>query len=84
MKKEKTEDGSNDENIFDIRAGVAISIFIKYADIYHKEILLRNIYINYNVAVSTERGQIAIDFTKEELLEKLNEFASLEEQTARD
>ncbi|UPA14311.1 type ISP restriction/modification enzyme [Borrelia turicatae] len=31
-KKEKTDDGSNDENIFDIQTGVAISIFIKYKD----------------------------------------------------
>ncbi|WP_246990221.1 hypothetical protein [Borrelia parkeri] len=31
-KKEKTDDGSNDENIFDIQTGVAISIFIKNKD----------------------------------------------------
>ncbi|NIN87629.1 MAG: hypothetical protein GTO45_22985, partial [Candidatus Aminicenantes bacterium] len=29
MKKETTPDGSKDENIFDIRQGVAISLFVK-------------------------------------------------------
>jgi hypothetical protein len=44
LKKEKCPDGSKDENVFDIRQGVAISFFIKYNNdkkdckIYHSEI----------------------------------------------
>jgi len=44
LKKEKSPDGSKDENVFDIQQGVAISIFIKKKDenkeckVYHSEI----------------------------------------------
>lgn len=44
LKKEKCPDGSKDENVFDIRQGVAIALFIKRKDrgkerkIYHSEI----------------------------------------------
>ncbi len=44
LKKEKCPDGSKDENVFDIRQGVAIALFIKKKDrekgckIYHSEI----------------------------------------------
>jgi len=43
LKKEKCPDGSKDENVFDIRQGVAIAIFIKKKDkkectVYHSEI----------------------------------------------
>lgn len=43
LKKEKAPDGSKDENVFDIKQGVAISFFIKYKQkktktIYHYEI----------------------------------------------
>ncbi|MEO0087912.1 MAG: type ISP restriction/modification enzyme, partial [candidate division WOR-3 bacterium] len=43
LKKEKAPDGSIDENVFDIRQGVAIGIFIKYknkkgCDVYYSEV----------------------------------------------
>jgi predicted helicase len=44
LKKERCPDGSKDENVFDIRQGVAIAIFIKKKDekgkskVYHSEI----------------------------------------------
>jgi hypothetical protein len=43
LKKEKAPDGSKDENIFDIRQGVAIGIFVKQENkkgckIYHKDL----------------------------------------------
>ncbi len=43
LKKEKAPDGGKDENVFDIRQGVAISFFIKYKkskrkSVYHHEI----------------------------------------------
>lgn len=43
LKKEKAPDGGKDENVFDIKQGVAISFFIKYKQkktrsIYHHEI----------------------------------------------
>jgi len=43
LKKEKCPDGSKDENVFDIRQGVAITLFIKKQDkkectVYHSEI----------------------------------------------
>ncbi len=43
LKKEKAPDGSTDENVFDIRQGVAIGIFIKYknkkgCDVYYSEV----------------------------------------------
>lgn len=43
LKKEKTPDGSKDENVFDIQQGVAISFFIKFKEkkktkVYHSEI----------------------------------------------
>lgn len=43
-KKEKTPDGGNDENVFNIQQGVSINIFIKFnnekglADVYHSEL----------------------------------------------
>ena len=58
-KKEKTPDGSKDENVFDIQQGVAIVFFIKYKNgkkkqVYHQEIFgLReekyNWLIKYNI-----------------------------------
>ncbi|WKC72925.1 hypothetical protein [Borreliella yangtzensis] len=42
-KKEKTEDGSVDENVFDIQTGVSIAIFVKYKEKKNK---LANIYYN--------------------------------------
>jgi predicted helicase len=43
LRKEKTSDGSKDENVFDIQQGVAIAFFIKYKNgkkkqVYHQEI----------------------------------------------
>ena len=43
LKKEKAQDGSKDENVFDIQQGVAIAFFIKYKNgkrkqVYHHEI----------------------------------------------
>jgi len=43
LKKEKAPDGSKDENVFDIKQGVAISFFVKYKQkktkaVYHYEI----------------------------------------------
>jgi hypothetical protein len=43
LKKEKAPDGSKDENIFDIRQGVAIGIFVKHENkkgckVYHKDL----------------------------------------------
>ncbi|MCD6161143.1 MAG: N-6 DNA methylase [candidate division Zixibacteria bacterium] len=50
LKREKCPDGSKDENVFDIKQGVAISIFVKLKDdkkkckVYHSELWgLRNI-----------------------------------------
>jgi len=45
-RQEKTPEGENDENVFDIKQGVAISIFVKtsdttdgeYADVYHSDL----------------------------------------------
>ncbi|WP_330730598.1 type ISP restriction/modification enzyme [Borrelia turicatae] len=139
-KKEQTDDGSTDENIFDIQTGVAISIFIKNKDeakknefanvfyksikgkrlekyeflntndifsinfeqlkvnppycfftknfldnknSYNKGISLKDIFKEYNSGLMSNRDKIAIDFTKEELLRKLNDIAYLDEQTAR-
>ncbi|WP_024654257.1 type ISP restriction/modification enzyme [Borrelia persica] len=44
-KKEKTNTGETDENVFDIQTGVAISIFIKYKDVSKKN-ALANVYYN--------------------------------------
>ncbi|AHH14727.1 type ISP restriction/modification enzyme [Borrelia hermsii] len=139
-KKEKTDDGSTDENIFDIQTGVAIAIFIKYKekskqnklanvyyksikgsreekysfldkntifsidaeklqckppnylfikkdlkieDVYSKGVSLEDIFIEYIAGIETQKDKIAINFTKEELLSKLNDLAYLDEQTAR-
>jgi len=43
LKKEKAPDGSKDENVFDIRQGVAIGIFVKQENkkgckVYHKDL----------------------------------------------
>lgn len=38
LKKEKTPSGGRDENVFDIRPGVAISIFVKYQKLKEKKI----------------------------------------------
>lgn len=43
LKKEKTPDGSKDENVFDIQQGVAIAFFIKYKEkkktkIFHQQV----------------------------------------------
>ncbi|UGQ17700.1 Eco57I restriction-modification methylase domain-containing protein [Borrelia sp. RT1S] len=43
-RKEKADDGSADENVFDIQTGIAISIFIKYQDITKKNDLARVYY----------------------------------------
>ncbi|WP_246938491.1 type ISP restriction/modification enzyme [Borrelia coriaceae] len=139
-KKEQTDDGSNDENVFDIQTGVAISIFVKYKDStkknefanvfykslkgkrlekyeflstndifsiefeqlnvkapyyffvknnlddensYKEGISIKEIFKEYNIGVETQKDKIAVDFTKEELLNKLNDLAYLDEQTAR-
>ncbi|AYE36923.1 DNA methyltransferase (plasmid) [Borrelia turcica IST7] len=140
-KKEKTDDGDIDENIFDIQTGVAIGIFIKnktreetnklanvfyknikgtkiqkYAfldsndifsintfeklnlnppyyffvkknlvnvDTYNKGISLKDIFSKYSVGILSGKDKIAIDFTKEKLLFKLNDLAYLSEQDAR-
>ncbi|ACL35069.1 adenine specific DNA methyltransferase (plasmid) [Borreliella garinii Far04] len=42
-KKEKTDDGSIDENVFDIQTGVAIAIFTKYKE-KEKKNKLANVY----------------------------------------
>ncbi|AHH11428.1 N-6 DNA methylase (plasmid) [Borrelia coriaceae] len=139
-KKEQTDDGNNDENVFDIQTGVAISIFVKYKDStkkhafanvfykslkgkrlkkyeflntndifsiefeqlnvktpyyffvknnlddensYKEGISIKEIFKEYKIGVETQKDKIAIDFTKEELLNKLNDLAYLDEQTAR-
>lgn len=139
-KKEKTDDGSIDENVFDIQTGVAIAIFIKFKekekknklasvyyksikgkreekyeflnknniysitleklecsppnyffikkdlsseDIYSKGISLNYIFNEYSVGVKTHKDKIAIDYTEEKLLNKLNDFANLKEEDAR-
>ncbi|UGQ16653.1 type ISP restriction/modification enzyme [Borrelia sp. RT5S] len=43
-KKEKADDGSVDENVFDIQTGIAISIFIKHQDVAKKNDLARVYY----------------------------------------
>ncbi|AMR76233.1 type ISP restriction/modification enzyme [Borrelia hermsii] len=139
-KKEKTDTGKVDENVFDIQTGVAIAIFIKYKekskqnklanvyykgikgsreekysfldkntifsidaeklkckppnylfikkdlkteDVYSKGVSLEDIFIEYIVGIETQKDKIAIDFTEEELLSKLNDLAYLDEQIAR-
>ncbi len=44
LKKEKAPDGSKDENVFDIKQGVAISFFIKYKNDESKKVFHYDIY----------------------------------------
>ncbi|WP_210362447.1 type ISP restriction/modification enzyme [Borreliella garinii] len=139
-KKEKTDDGSIDENVFDIQTGVAIAIFTKYKekekknklanvyyssikgkrdhkydflnknhiydlnfekldykepnyfflkkdlsneDIYNKGKSLIDIFNEFTVGIVTRKDKIAIDYTKDNLMDKLKDFAYLPEQDAR-
>ncbi|WP_373588959.1 type ISP restriction/modification enzyme [Borreliella afzelii] len=139
-KKEKTDDGNIDENVFDIQTGVAIAIFIKYKDkskknklatiyyssikgkreykykflnkkniftvdfkkleysppnyffikkdlktkdIYDDGISLIDIFNEYSTGVKTHKDKIAIDYTKDSLIDKLKDFVDLSEQDAR-
>ncbi len=43
-RKEKAEDGSKDENVFDIQQGVSINIFIKNKSIKNQELLKYDLY----------------------------------------
>jgi predicted helicase len=44
LKKEKSPDGSKDENVFDIQQGVAIAFFIKYKNTKSKSIVHQDIF----------------------------------------
>ncbi|BDU62560.1 DNA methyltransferase [Candidatus Borrelia fainii] len=53
--------------------------------LYNNEnsISLKDIFIEYSISVKTHKDKIAIDFTKSELLDKLRDFAYLNENDAR-
>lgn len=44
LKREKTSNGGKDENVFDIRPGVAISIFLKFKESKEKEIYYADLW----------------------------------------
>jgi len=44
LKKEKCPDGSKDENVFDIKQGVAISIFVKSKKLKDKKVFYADLY----------------------------------------
>ena len=44
LKKEKSLDGSKDENVFDIKPGVAIALFIKNRNIKEKEVYYADLF----------------------------------------
>ena len=44
LKKEKSPDGSKDENVFDIQQGVAIVFFVKYKERIKRQVYHQNIY----------------------------------------
>jgi type I restriction-modification system DNA methylase subunit len=44
LKKEKSPDGSKDENVFDIKPGVAIALFIKNRNIKEKEVFYADLF----------------------------------------
>ncbi len=44
LKKEKTPDGKNDENVFDIKQGVAIAIFVKYKNKKGCRVFYKDLY----------------------------------------
>nr|WKT13842.1 N-6 DNA methylase [Borrelia sp. BU AG58] len=50
---------------------------------YSKGIALKDIFREYNSGIQTNKDKIAIDFTKEELLRKLDDLAYLSEKDAR-
>ncbi|WP_445435751.1 hypothetical protein [Candidatus Borreliella tachyglossi] len=52
------------------------------ADIYNKGISLTEIFSKYNYGIVTAKDKMAINFTPSELLIKLNDFASLNEDEA--
>ena len=133
-KKETAPDGSKDENVFDIRAGVAILLMIKngkkeksfyHGDLYglrsdkynwleshslntkeylqitpiepyylykqldtenahyYKWLYIKDIFLLSNVGIQTARDNLTIQFDKQKMLNTVNQFATLEAETAR-
>lgn len=71
LKREKTPEGSTDENVFDIRLGVAISIFIKNRDPKEKKVFYSDLW--------GLRGDVDEPGTKYHFLDR-NDFKSTEWQ----
>jgi predicted helicase len=137
-KKEVCDDGSKDENVFDIQQGVSISLFIKniegrnkLAKVFHSEVwgarelkynLLSNkkisefdfneielrepefvfkprdyrqekkyllgfkisdLFLKNSTGIVTARDNFTIDFSKEEIWKRVQNFISMEESEAR-